>query len=102
MTLDDDDDIIRALRVHLRSRPAQLELVRVRVKQGREQYGPFRLIDDTRDFPGEAIEELIDGIVYIAAHEQRLKWRDSSTVLTRRTIAKLSDAIDDLQKLRGA
>ena len=98
---DDDDEIIKGLRIHLRSRPAQLELVQSRVRMGREQYGPFRLIDDSRDFPGEAIEELIDALVYVEAHEQRLKWRDSSTVLTRRTIAKLSDVIDDLQKMRG-
>lgn len=34
---------------------------------GRLQYGPLNLATDTRDFLGEASDELLDGCVYLAA-----------------------------------
>ncbi len=37
-----------------------------RLELGRKQYGPWR-VDDGRDYPSEAYEEVLDGLHYIAA-----------------------------------
>jgi DNA polymerase-3 subunit epsilon len=37
-----------------------------RLERGRKQYGPWR-VDDGRDYPSEAYEEVLDGLHYVAA-----------------------------------
>lgn len=38
-----------------------------RLQAGRISYGPFDLRNDRRDFDGEATDEFLDGVIYLAA-----------------------------------
>lgn len=40
-----------------------------RLKAGRLAYGPFDLANDTRDLDAEARDEVLDGLVYLAAKQ---------------------------------
>lgn len=40
-----------------------------RLKAGRLAYGPFDLANDERDFDAEARDEVLDGLVYLAAKQ---------------------------------
>jgi DNA polymerase-3 subunit epsilon len=42
------------------------EALLARLEQGRKEYGPWR-VDDGRDYPSEAYEEVLDGLHYVAA-----------------------------------
>ncbi len=50
-----------------------VDLVADRLALGREQYGPLTIGDDSRDFTTEALEELLDGCVYLACELLRRK-----------------------------
>ncbi len=43
-----------------------LDVIRERLEMGRGTYGPLRLDSDPRDFEHEALEELLDGCVYLS------------------------------------
>lgn len=45
---------------------AVVALIHERLQLGRGQYGPLRAARDIRDWPHEALEELLDGCVYLA------------------------------------
>ena len=47
-----------------------------RLEQGRRQYGPW-CVDDGRDYPAEAFEEVLDGLHYTAAALVRRRRRDA-------------------------
>lgn len=54
-----------------------LELVEEGLSSGREVYGPLEIDEDNRDWLEEAIEELRDALVYIAAKLVEIKRRTS-------------------------
>jgi hypothetical protein len=59
--------------------PIEDALVReyhARLKMGREQYGPFKE-DDGRDWIREALEEILDAVVYVSRALMRLMIRRS-------------------------
>ena len=45
---------------------AIVEALLDRIEQGREVYGPWK-VDDGRDYPAEAFDEVIDALHYCAA-----------------------------------
>ena len=49
-----------------------IELLK-RLDTGREQYGPWDVMNDERDYLQEALEEILDALLYIAAALVRLQ-----------------------------
>lgn len=49
-----------------------LQLLTERITEGRTRYGPWR-VDDGRDYPREALDEVIDALHYCAAALVRLR-----------------------------
>jgi uncharacterized ferritin-like protein (DUF455 family) len=43
-----------------------IELIRQRLEQGNSDYGDLHIDSDERDFLNETLEELLDGIIYLA------------------------------------
>ncbi len=54
-----------------------------RLEVGRRQYGPWH-VDDGRDYPTEAFEEVLDGLHYVAAELVRRRRQPKSTKRGRR------------------
>ena len=52
---------------------AVLEMIAVGLARGRTIYGELRVDTDRRDFRAEAVEELRDTLVYVAAELLRLR-----------------------------
>lgn len=52
---------------------ALLDLIGERIEQGRATYGPLYLDSDDRDFETEALEEILDAVVYLAAAILKLR-----------------------------
>lgn len=50
-----------------------------RLRAGRGYYGELRLATERRDFVGDAVEELLDATVYLAADVVRARMRREST-----------------------
>lgn len=50
-----------------------LELVKKRLELGQKKYNQDVPINDNRDYQEEALEELLDGVVYLAAQLIRIK-----------------------------
>jgi len=49
-----------------------LALIKERLDQGRDLYGPWRVADE-REYPNEALEEVLDALAYIAAELLRYR-----------------------------
>lgn len=63
---------------------AIVEAIVARIDAGRREYGPWRT-DDGRDYPREAMAEVLDGLSYCAAEIVRLqRARRTTAVRTRR------------------
>jgi len=54
-----------------------------RLEVGRRQYGPWH-VDDGRDYPAEALEEVLDGLHYVAAELVRRRRQTESSKRKRR------------------
>jgi hypothetical protein len=50
-----------------------VKLITQRVDSGRTTYGPMDLDKDSRNMPSEALEEILDSLVYIAARLIQLR-----------------------------
>ena len=50
-----------------------LDLVKKRLELGQKKYNQDVPINDNRDYQEEALEELLDGVVYLAAQLIRIK-----------------------------
>ena len=48
-----------------------LKKIAERLAMGQKQYGRLRLAHDARDFRKEAIEELLDAVVYLTCQVER-------------------------------
>lgn len=57
-----------------------LDLIRERMEMGRGIYGLLRLDTDPRDFEHEALEELLDAVVYLTAELLRRRRDPGRTV----------------------
>ena len=51
-----------------------IELLTARINQGRKEYGPWN-VNDGRDYVQGTLEEVLDGLLYIAAQLIKLKSR---------------------------
>jgi len=50
-----------------------ISLIKGRLDQGRQTYGPLNIETDDRDFTAETLEEILDGMIYIAAQILTIK-----------------------------
>lgn len=57
---------------------AMVETLLERLHQGRREYGPWQ-VDDGRDNPREALEEVVDALNYCAAELVRLRRKEGKS-----------------------
>jgi len=56
-----------------------ISLIAERLEKGRESYGALNLATDERDFTAEALEELLDGAIYLASKLMKLRRAEMKT-----------------------